>query len=269
MQKIVLLTDFGLDEPYVGQMKGVLAAAAPEASIIDLCHNVPPFDLIRATFFLEASRPYYPMDSIFVCVIDPGVGSERAAVCLEKFGQKFIAPDNGLLSLTLDADGPATAALIEPERVAAGAVSNTFHGRDLFAPAAAMLAKGLSTADLGAPIEPAALIRLKRLRSCLIESPAPRLEAAVLHVDRFGNLILNVRIGEQPGFFTSSVDLASPDQLRLRKAASYAELGPEELGLIAGSQGFYELSMNRRSAAQRLGIDAGDVIAFTPSRNLS
>jgi hypothetical protein len=199
------------------------------------------------------------------------VGSDRAAVCLEKFGQRFIAPDNGLLSLTLDIDSPASAALIEAERVAPGPISNTFHGRDLFAPAAAMLAKGLSAADLGPAVDPASLVRLERLRPRLTESPVPRLDAAVLHIDRFGNLILNVRIGEEPGFFATNdgIGLTSPERLRLRRTASYAELGPDELGLIAGSQGFYELSMNRRSAARRLGLDAGDGIAFTPARGLS
>jgi hypothetical protein len=267
MNTIALLTDFGLDDSYVGQVKGVLAAAAPDARVVDLSHGVPPFDVVRAGFFLEASRPYFPQGTVFACVVDPGVGGARDVVCLEKFGQAFLAPDNGLLSLTLAAPGgPAKAARVEPRRIISGPVSNTFHGRDIFAPAAALLVKNLSPGDLGPLVEPDSLERLPWAEPRIIKEPERSVEASVLHTDRFGNLILNVSLTATPDPFAGwdGVRLVRPVDRTVELVKSYADLAEGELGLIPGSQGFMELSMNQRSAADELSQNAGDTICFTP-----
>ena len=183
----VLLTDFGLEDPYVGQMKGVLAALAPGARVIDLCHGVWPFDVLQASFFLDSSRAHFPPGSVFVCVVDPGVGGERRLVLLEKFRQIFLAPDNGLLSLVLAQDGPCRARDVTPAGRLAS--TGTFHGRDILAPLAARLLTGDEPEDLGAEVNPESLTRLP---GAAPERDGPTLRAVVLHVDRFGNCILNL-----------------------------------------------------------------------------
>ena len=260
---IVLLTDFGLDDPYVGQMKGVLATHAPAARIIDLSHGVEPYCLPQAAFFLQAGAPYFPPGSIFVCVVDPGVGSERRIV-LAQHGQRFyLAPDNGLLSILLG-DADKDTRLFDVSAAIAPA-SATFHGRDLFAPLAARLAAGAKPEELGPALDPASLVR---------EGWAePRMEgqvavATVLHADRFGNLVLNlsaaiwsprlpvggqVRVrsgaGRSMGF-----GKPGPSRYNVRIVTHYAELAPDELGLLTGSQGYLELAMNQASAAKHFGL---------------
>lgn len=266
MRTIALLTDFGLADPYVGQMKGVLASA-PEARVVDLTHGVPAFDLTTAGFFLEASRPHFPRATIFICVVDPGVGGARKLICLEKFDQIFIAPDNGLLTFPLAAPGEAKAHIIQPERIGIAQSSSTFHGRDIFAPAAIKLAHGAIPADLGPAIDPDSLVRLPGATPRLLEVPAPGLVASVLHVDRFGNVILNIPLSGWPGMvskWTGGVRLAGLAEMHVRLVQSYEDLGEDEIGLIAGSQGFVELSMNRASAAEQLFLSAGDEVAFKP-----
>lgn len=263
---MALLTDFGLADPYVGQMKGVLASA-PEAQVVDLTHGVPAFDLSRAGFFLEASRPHFPRGAIFICVVDPGVGGERRLVCLEKFDQYFIAPDNGLLTWTLAAPGEAEARVIQPERIGVTRSSETFHGRDIFAPAAVRLVHGAMPEDLGPAVDPDSLARLPGALPRLLEVPEPGLVATVLHVDRFGNVILNIALSSWPGLVANwpgGVLLAGLAQMPVRPVHSYEELGDDELGLIAGSQGFVELCMNRDSAAEFLYLSAGDEVTFKP-----
>lgn len=273
MPVIALLSDFGTTEPYVAQMRGVILGCCPEAVIADVTHAVEPYNLAQAAFFLASTRPWYPAETIFVAVVDPGVGSERRVVLLEKFGQRFIAPDNGLLSLLLLEPAPARAFDISGFK-GSGAVSSTFHGRDIMAPAAAHLAKGGRPEDLGSALRPGDLTRM--------DWAAPKdehdtVEAAVLHVDRFGNCLLNLpcepwakRLAKWPGM---SVRLPAKRELRqvaarrplrqvsarrpLRQVAAYSDLDRTEIGLLAGSQGFMELCLNRSEAARSLGLNAG------------
>jgi S-adenosylmethionine hydrolase len=260
---IVLLTDFGLADPYVGQMKGVLANSAPRARVVDLSHGVEPYRVAQAAFFLRASAEYFPPGSIFVCVVDPGVGSERK-VLLAQCGQSFfLAPDNGLLSLLLsDTTGDVRLFDVSPSVAPASA---TFHGRDLFAPLAARLAAGAKPEELGRELDPTTL-----LRGSWAE---PRMEggsivASVLHADRFGNLVLNLpaaswsprlRVGGQIRVQSGagrSMGFGQPGPSRhaARVVTHYAELAPNELGILVGSQGYMEMAMNQASAAKSIGL---------------
>lgn len=278
---IALLTDFGLDDPYVGQMKGVLAALAPRARVVDLSHGVEPYHVAQAGFFARASALHFPAGTVFVCVVDPGVGSERRVVLLAWRERFFLAPNNGLLSLLLAeptvpvglSSSPDAAAMVASTgRVTAFDVtppappaSATFHGRDLFAPLAARLANGEEPPALGWEIDPAGLAQ------AMWAAPREedgRIVASVLHADRFGNLVLNlavdawaerlpvgVRLSAQAGAGRAvGFGTGGPSRLRARRVTHYAQLAPGELGLLAGSQGYLELAMNRASARETLAL---------------
>jgi S-adenosylmethionine hydrolase len=254
---VVLLTDFGLSDPYVGQMKGSLLSHAPEARIVDLSHQVEPYNILQAGFYLAASRAHFPPGTVFIAVVDPGVGGDRRIVLLEKFGQRFLAPDNGLLGLTAASGGPGILRDVSPPW--RGQSSATFHGRDLFAPLAARLVRGESPHALGEEVNPHSLVRLP---GCEPVRTPERVRATVLHVDHFGNCILNLDI---PGWQASlakarHLSMTSGQTSGLRPAVTYSSLEPGEVGIIAGSQGYLELAMNQDSAAARLGLTPGNTL---------
>lgn len=260
---VVLLTDFGLSDPYVGQMKGSLIRHAPEARIIDLCHRVDPFNILQAAFFLAASRAHFPEETIFVSVVDPGVGGDRRIVLAEKFRQFFLAPDNGLLTFVIQQTGPALVRDVTlPWRRKASA---TFHGRDLFAPLAARLVNGAHPSELGKEINPNSLTRLPGAEPALTENV---LEAMVLHVDRFGNCITNLEASAWGArlFKTRQVSLVSPREADLVPVLTYERLEPGQFGVIKGSQGYLELAMKQQSAGQALGLAAGSRVVLRLER---
>lgn len=251
---VVLLTDFGLADPYAGQLRGALLRHAPDAAVVDLCHQVAPHNILQGAFFLKASRSAFPPESIFVCVVDPGVGTSRRLILVHKQEQFFLAPDNGLLSLVLDADGPARAWDVTP---ASGApASATFHGRDILAPLAARLVLGAHPRDLGGAVRTG---DLARLAAAAPVAAGHRLHASVLHVDRFGNCILNLSISRWGDSLASmaSLALAGPAETSLTPVPAYGELPPGRLGLLRGSQGYLELALNQESAASRFGLSPG------------
>jgi hypothetical protein len=262
---VALLTDFGLTEPYVAQMKGVLLRDCPGARVVDVSHSVEPFNLAQAGFFLDASRAYFPGGTVFVAVVDPGVGGARRMVVLSKFGQHFLAPDNGLLSLVLEAPGEARC--FDFSDYQSGARSNTFHGRDVFAPLAARLAAGDDPAALLPEIAPDSLLRLPwsepGYHSC-----AASLRAHVLHVDRFGNCLLNLRIDPWLSILAQwpRITLFMPGAVVLRLVRSYADLERDEFGLLAGSQGYLEVALRQASAARELGLRSGHDLTLTCER---
>lgn len=247
---IVLLTDFGLSDPYVGQMKGVIQCHAPGAPVLDLCHDVLPHNIAHASFILQSSLEHFPARAVFVCVVDPGVGSDRALLMARMQERFFLAPDNGLLSFLLDhetrwwtlrkTDAPS---------------SSTFHGRDILAPVAARLACGTSPDDLGVSLEPRGIAPL--------DLPSPvvtpeRISCTVVHVDRFGNCLLDLHL--QPpsdGCVRWTINGHSVAPVR-----TYADLEPGRIGLLAGSQGVMELAMNQSSAANTLRLAPGDNVSM-------
>jgi len=262
---ITLTTDFGLQDHYVGVMKGVIAGIAPQARVIDLCHAVPPQDIARGAYILAASCRYFPPGTIHVAVVDPGVGSERRALAVEAGGWRWVAPDNGLLGWVFEAlaelglavgapEGPAwrlggaaRAVVLEAREYQLPERSHTFHGRDVFAPVAAHLAAGVPLERLGPPT--ATLLRLPRR---LPERTPAGWRGEVLHVDRFGNLVTNLRAAHCFGG-ACRVRVAGREIVGL--SPSYAAMA--ELGAIIGSDGYLEIAVPNGSAAARLGAGPG------------
>jgi S-adenosylmethionine hydrolase len=256
---IALLTDFGLSDPYVAQIKAVLASRAPSALVLDVSHGVAPFNLIQAGFFLAASAPHFPAGTVFVTVVDPGVGSERRIVLLEAGGQLFLAPDNGLLGLVLERPGERRAFDLTP---AAPPGVTTFHGRDVFAPLAAALAHGASPDSLGPEVPVAELVVAAWSRPQL---KGRVLLANVLHPDRFGNCILNLALEPWAETLAAwpALRLDHPRPAPLTFCRLYGRIPAKTVGLLPGSQGYLELAMNRASAAAHLGLQSGALVRLT------
>jgi S-adenosylmethionine hydrolase len=249
---IVLLTDFGLLDPYVGQMKGVILREAPDARIVDLCHEVVAHDSVQAGFLLQASHRHFPPQSIFLSVVDPGVGSSRSILLVQRENQFFLAPDNGLLSFLIDE--PVSWWRIDAQAFAAG---NTFHGRDIFAPIAARLALGATPQAFGSRVAPDTIMRHDLSWA---EIGDPVVDCTVLHVDRFGNCLLNLRAEH---FHESPRTWLLDDGRTVAKADAYASLAPGQIGLLAGSQGVLELAVNQGDCARTLGLAPGLNIRLT------
>ncbi|MGE0710513.1 MAG: S-adenosyl-l-methionine hydroxide adenosyltransferase family protein [Planctomycetota bacterium] len=250
MPLITLTTDFGLSDIYVGVMKGVICTIAPHARVIDLTHDVPPQSVSVAAFLLEAAAPYFPWGAVHVAVVDPGVGSGRRIVCARTSRATYLAPDNGLLGPVLERDPPAHVYSVENPEYFLPEVSSTFHGRDIFSPVAAHLALGLDPRHLGTEVDSLRDLRLPRPSSLGVG----RLAGEVLHVDRFGNLVTNLRLDDLGRVREARVEgraVAGPVR------AAYAECAPGEVLLIGGSSGLLEVSVNQGSAAALLGAGRG------------
>ncbi|MFW6049679.1 MAG: SAM hydrolase/SAM-dependent halogenase family protein [Myxococcota bacterium] len=241
---IFFLSDFGLEDAYVGVVKAVIAGIAPEARVVDLAHGLPPQDLRRAAYQLHEAVPYLPPGSIVLAVVDPGVGSERRAVAVEGARCRYVVPDNGLLSLVFEHDPPVGAHALEDPRFRLSEVRRTFHGRDVFGPAAAHLAAGVSPAELGPPVPVGDLVRLP---IGLVDGDA----GEVLTFDRFGNAITNLR---QPASGAVAVRAAGR---RLPLVTHYAAVGPGEPLALVGSAGLVEISVRDGDARAGLGLAEG------------
>src|SRR5215510_1752342 len=184
---IALLTDFGTRDHYAGTMKGVALGICPDATLVDITHDVPPHDVLAGALELAAAYRYFPVGTIFLTVVDPGVGSARRGIAAEAGEYRFVAPDNGVLTATLDEHPPKRVVELTERKYARPTVSRTFEGRDRFAPAAAWLAKGIELTAMGRPAS----------SWQLLDVPAPKmadsvLEGQVVRVDRFGNLVSNI-----------------------------------------------------------------------------
>lgn len=248
---IALLTDFGLDNHYVGVMKGVIAGACPDAVVIDITHGVPPQDVMTAAIELHAAIPYFPPQTIFVVVVDPGVGTARRALAARAQGQQFIGPDNGVFDLVLRRGEPLAAYELHPSGAFRPAVGRTFEGRDRFAPAAASLALGAPLADIGTPMT---------WRPTLVW-PEPRRDeesvvGEVVHVDRFGNLVTNIErhftegVGEAADVWVGG---EGPFQL----VSTYGAGREGETVALFNSVDWLEVAVVRGHAASRLAAGRG------------
>jgi S-adenosylmethionine hydrolase len=254
---ITLTTDFGLADGYVGTMKGVILDIAPTATIVDISHEITPQGVREAAYILYAAYRYFPQGTIHVVVVDPGVGSERRAVALRTPQATFVAPDNGVLSYVVAGERVEEIAHLTNPRYHLSPVSRTFHGRDIFAPAAAHLARGIRLAELGEPLREIITFPLPRPQV----RPDGAIVGQVIHVDRFGNLITSIM----------SKDLA--DHSPLRKSVvkirgqsirgivnTYAEVTAGKLLALIGSEGYLEISVSGGSASQTLEAKAGDEV---------
>ena len=252
---IALLSDFGLSDPYVGQMKSVLLSAAPGVPLLDISHEVAPQDICQGAFFLAATLPWLPPGAVVVAVVDPGVGSDRRVVLAQVGGHWVLAPDNGLVSLVLGREGLCRLYDLTPRVVPASA---TFHGRDVFAPLAARLAMGEEATALGSVWQGPAPVRLEGF---LPERQGDAVSGRVLSVDRFGNVIVSLDL-ERFGQLPAAPAVTEPVHAPLIPAATYAVIPHGEIGILAGSQGYLELAVSHGSAAARLGLRRGDAVTF-------
>jgi S-adenosylmethionine hydrolase len=250
---ITLTTDFGLADAYVGTMKGVILGICPEATLVDLSHQVPPQDVRAGAFAVAVAAPYFPDGTVHLVVVDPGVGSERRAVAVQTDRWIFVAPDNGVLSLALAGESLVRAVELADPRYRLPAASATFHGRDIFAPAAAHLARGASLADFGPPVT--------HLVSLSWPPPEPQRDGSllvwVLHIDRFGNIVLNLRSEDVAGWprDQTAFEIAGRQVVGLHQ--TFADVLPGKPVAYVGSSGYVELGVRNGSAAAEWGIEAG------------
>jgi S-adenosylmethionine hydrolase len=255
---ITLTTDFGLDDHFVGTMKGVILSIAPRARIVDITHAVKPFEIAEGGFLLAAAVPYFPPKTVHVAVVDPGVGTSRRPLVVESGGQYFVAPDNGLLSMIYERARCRVRA-VTARRYLLDRVSATFHGRDVFAPVAAHLAVGTPAARFGKRIDD----YLRRDFHKPVHTGKRIWTGAILHVDHFGNIVTNFHAGEFAHLAGRPFAMNVGFERTTRLAATYADLAPGELGLVEGSTGYYEIVYNQASAAEKLGVAVGAPVELT------
>jgi S-adenosylmethionine hydrolase len=264
---IVFLTDYGLDDEFVGVCHGVITRIAPDARVIDLAHGIPPQDVLRGALVLAASVPYMPSDAIFLAVVDPGVGGPRGAIAVATAdGPLLVGPDNGLLSFAwAELGGPIQAVEITAPDILLQPVSATFHGRDVFAPAAAHLANVADLNDLGPDID------LEGLQHVHIPEPSMadgELAAVVIGVDRFGNLELNANpdhLAEAGLTRAERLTLRHPEgSVEIRPVRTYEDVPPGDFALLEDAKGHLAVVVNQGSAAKVLRLAAGSTLTLSP-----
>jgi S-adenosylmethionine hydrolase len=246
MALITLTTDFGETAPYVAVMKGVILSLNPAARLLDLSHRIRPQDISHANYFLGTAIPYFPPGTIHLCVIDPGVGGERAALVVQAGGQFLVGPDNGIFTNAVQTLGePIGIWRLTESRFWRSPVSDTFHGRDVFAPAAAHLSLGVEPTMMGQPVSQ--MVRLEN-------QPGGR----VRFVDDFGNLITNIpatAVAQRPERVVLGERAWS-----IRWVRTYAEAEAGELVALTSSDGFFEIAVVNGNAAQRLNAAIGATV---------
>jgi S-adenosyl-L-methionine hydrolase (adenosine-forming) len=249
---IALLTDFGYRDPYVGIMRGVILSRCADARLFDLTHGVPPQDVLSGALYLAAAVPFCPPDTIFLAVVDPGVGGDRRPICIRSGPRLFVGPDNGLLWQAAALLGTPECFHLDRPGFWLPQVGSTFHGRDIFAPVAAVLTMGRAPEDMGSPVED----------PVVLQPPRPSREGdgitgEVILLDGYGNAVTNLR----------PEDLGSPAPLSVRfraghhilpgPATHYGAVDPGQPVVVLGSFGHYEISLNGGSAAEALALERG------------
>jgi S-adenosylmethionine hydrolase len=255
---VALLSDFGTRDYYVGAMKGAVLAACPDATLVDIAHDVPAHDVLAAALTLVAAGGAFPAGTVFLAVVDPGVGSERRGLALAAGRHLFVGPDNGIFTLVLAEAPDAQARVVANPALFRPDVSPVFHGRDVFAPVAGRLAGGTSLEQVGPPVTDPVLLRLEEVRR---RGPW-EWEATVIHVDRFGNLVTNLTRRDldaiaalTPGGLSEIVVVVTGTALPL--ARTYSDVAAGEACALLGSAGRLEIAVHRGSAERELGASRG------------
>ena len=249
---LTLTSDFGLTDHYVAVMKGVILTICPQARIVDVSHGVRPFEIAEGAYLIAQAYPCFPRKTVHVVVVDPGVGTSRRPILLEAAGQYFVGPDNGVLSMIYSREKHKVR-LISNDRYFRKPVSRTFHGRDIFSPVAAHLAAGVPPSRMGKLIQDYLRPSFEKPQRTGKRTWTGR----ILRIDRFGNIVTNFQAGEFPDLERKNFSLEiGPRQVGVM-AHNYAECGPGELFLIAGSSGYLEVSVSQGSAAGRIGCQTG------------
>jgi len=257
---ITLTTDFGLNDHFVGAMKGVILEIAPEAQIIDISHAVQAFDILDGALTISQAYSYFPSGTVHMVIVDPGVGTARRPLIVTGDRHLFVAPDNGVLSLIYDREERLSVCHVTAEHYFLQPHSNTFHGRDIFSPVAAYLAKGVEPGRFGEEITD--YVRFAAPRPKPVDERT--LRGVVLKVDRFGNLVTNITAQDAPQLFgatPAAFKIAIGNKVQAtRICASYSEGTPGEVFGILGSMGFLEVAANRGSASQLMGAGKGSEV---------
>lgn len=257
---ITLLSDFGLKDSYVAEMKAAILSLSREVQIIDISHQVEKFDVRTGAFLLACAAPHFPEDTIHVAVVDPGVGTVRLPIIIQTLNACYVGPDNGVLALAVRNDGgPRSVHKINDRKLMLPNVSSTFHGRDVFAPAAARLANGRRPAEFGPKIS-----KIDAPTFAQVIQKQGTLVGEVIHIDDFGNIITNFRPKDIRLVKTEPVFKAriKNTELTLKLCKTYAEVSQHEPLALMGSHSFLEISMNQGNAAESLKTKEGDKIAI-------
>jgi S-adenosyl-L-methionine hydrolase (adenosine-forming) len=259
---ITLTTDFGLTEHYVGAMKGVIYSINPTVQLVDITNAVQSFDILDGALAIAQAYSYFPKDTVHIVVVDPGVGGTRRPIIATVGQYFFVAPDNGVLSLVYEREERVSVRQITSEHYFHHPVSNTFHGRDIFAPVAAYLSKGVDSSKFGDEISDYVRFAAPKPKS----TAANAWKGIVLKTDKFGNLITNISPKDIPQIFDGSssgfkITLGKAEITRL--CTSYTEGAPGELFAILGSAGFLEISSNKGAASRLAGAEKGSEVGVT------
>jgi S-adenosylmethionine hydrolase len=256
---ITLTSDFGLKDPYVSEMKGVILTINPKTTLIDITHDIEKFNIRMAAFTLASAAPYFPKGAVHLAVVDPGVGTQRRAIIIQTERAFFVGPDNGILILAAQGQTIKHIYQITNPKFMRTRISNTFHGRDIFSPAAAYLDKGVEAKDFGPeikePIKPA-FGQVRRTSNSLI--------GEVMHIDGFGNIITNICEKDLAENKSKTIKIELPHSwLKLSSGNTYAEAKPKEPVALIGSHGFLEIALDKGSAASEFHAEAGDKVTVT------
>jgi S-adenosyl-L-methionine hydrolase (adenosine-forming) len=254
---ITLTSDFGLKDPYVAEMKGVILTINPKATIVDLTHEVAKFDIRMGAFMLASAAPYFPKGTVHLAVIDPGVGTERHAILIQTKNGFFVGPDNGVLVLAAQNQGIEHIHHLTNAQFMLPNISNTFHGRDVFAPAAAHIDKGIKLSEFGPEISDAATPTFAN-----VKHEADALIGEVLYIDSFGNIITNIQQKELTKNESFKIKLKNISQ-KLPFRQTYAQAKPQEPIALIGSHGFLEIALNQGNAAEKFQVKTGNTVEVT------
>ena len=269
MPIITLLTDFGTNNEYVGAMKGVILSINPSVRVIDIHHQLDPHDMIGAAYQVKAYYSFFPPGTIHVVVVDPGVGGDRHVIAVELNGYIFLSPDNGVLSLLIDKGHVQRIHYVENENYWLKPVSNTFHGRDIFAPVAAHLSLGEEIRKIGKPadIHQVCLLSLEKA----FFSDEGQLVGSIVSIDRFGNLITNIErsaIDQLSGSIAHGrIEIRIHNQRIRGLSSSYDRVAHKEPLAIIGSRGYLEIAVNRGNAQNLLSAVSGDKVYVSLSNH--
>jgi S-adenosyl-L-methionine hydrolase (adenosine-forming) len=259
---ITLTTDFGLSDHYVGTVKGVLLNIIPDVQIVDICHSVQAFDVLDGALTIAQSYSYFPSGTVHLVVVDPGVGTARRPILVTSDRHHFVAPDNGVLSMVYDQEERLHIRHVTAEHYSLQPVSKTFHARDIFAPIAAWLAKGVDPEKFGEEITDFIRFNAPKPKS----TDGNTLHGVVLKVDRFGNLVTNITPQDAPMLFGAD---PAPFKISVGKHeitaihTNYSEGSPGEVFGILGSMGYLEIAADRGSAAKIIGSGKGSEVLIS------
>jgi S-adenosylmethionine hydrolase len=256
---ITLTTDFGLEDSYVAEMKAIILSISPKAKIVDITHKIEKFNIRMGAYVLAAACPYFPKGTIHVAVIDPGVGTKRKAILIQTKNGWFIGPDNGVLTLAVKGQSIRHIYRIENSRFMLPRISNTFHGRDIFAPAAAYLANGTPPSGFGREIHKIVMPKFAK-----IIKRKNALTGEVIHTDGFGNIITNLREEDLEIMgMKKTVNLKLKDtRLKLKLCKAYSEVKAQQPLAIIGSHNFLEITINQGNAAENFQTRVGDKVTL-------